>query len=191
MTMIIAAIGVWYGGWVDELIQRITEVNLVLPFLSILIMIGTFYIAQHLGDPGRDDPLEHFWRVASKATGRSSCRSRSAVHRGSARLRRQQRAHHLPLPAAAHHPDADPGPGDRPSRLTFSWKPRWRCSGWATRCCPPGARSSTMPARMAPCTRGCITGSWNRPCCLMLTGLAFALLGFALDRIFNPRLRGV
>ena len=25
---------------------------------------------------------------------------------------------------------------------------------------------------------------------LMLTGLAFALLGFSLDRIFNPRLRG-
>ncbi len=42
-TMIIAAIGTWYGGWVDELIQRITEVNLVLPFLPILIMIGTFY----------------------------------------------------------------------------------------------------------------------------------------------------
>ncbi|MBN2387575.1 MAG: hypothetical protein JXB85_11190, partial [Anaerolineales bacterium] len=41
-TMFISAFGVWYGGWVDELIQRITEVNLVLPFLPILIMIGTF-----------------------------------------------------------------------------------------------------------------------------------------------------
>jgi peptide/nickel transport system permease protein len=26
---------------------------------------------------------------------------------------------------------------------------------------------------------------------LMLTGLAFALVGFSLDRIFNPRLRGL
>ena len=26
---------------------------------------------------------------------------------------------------------------------------------------------------------------------LMLAGLAFALLGFSLDRIFNPRLRGM
>jgi len=42
-TMIISAIGVWYGGWVDELIQRITEVNLILPVLPILIMVGTFY----------------------------------------------------------------------------------------------------------------------------------------------------
>ena len=42
-TIIIAAIGVWFGGVVDGVIQRITEVNLVLPILSILIMVGTFY----------------------------------------------------------------------------------------------------------------------------------------------------
>lgn len=42
-TMIIAAIGVWFGGWIDATIQRITEVNLILPVLPILIMIGTFY----------------------------------------------------------------------------------------------------------------------------------------------------
>jgi peptide/nickel transport system permease protein len=43
LTMIIAAAGVWFGGVVDDLIQRITEVNLVLPVLPILIMVGTFY----------------------------------------------------------------------------------------------------------------------------------------------------
>ncbi|MFQ5857478.1 MAG: ABC transporter permease [Anaerolineae bacterium] len=42
-TMVIAAIGVWFGRWVDAAIQRITEVNLILPTLPILIMIGTFY----------------------------------------------------------------------------------------------------------------------------------------------------
>ncbi len=42
-TMIIAAIGVWFSGIVDGIIQRITEVNLMLPLLPILIMIGTFY----------------------------------------------------------------------------------------------------------------------------------------------------
>jgi peptide/nickel transport system permease protein len=41
--LIIAGIGTWFGGWVDQLIQRVTEINLVLPFLPILIMIGTFY----------------------------------------------------------------------------------------------------------------------------------------------------
>ncbi len=42
-TMAIAAIGVWFGGVLDSAIQRITEVNLILPLLPILIMIGTFY----------------------------------------------------------------------------------------------------------------------------------------------------
>jgi peptide/nickel transport system permease protein len=41
--LIISGVGAWFGGWVDMLLQRITEVNLVLPFLPILIMIGTFY----------------------------------------------------------------------------------------------------------------------------------------------------
>jgi peptide/nickel transport system permease protein len=42
-TMIIAAVGVWFGRVTDAIIQRITEVNLILPVLPILIMIGTFY----------------------------------------------------------------------------------------------------------------------------------------------------
>jgi peptide/nickel transport system permease protein len=42
-TLCIAAVGAWYGGWVDGLIQRVTEVNLILPGLPILIMIGTLY----------------------------------------------------------------------------------------------------------------------------------------------------
>jgi peptide/nickel transport system permease protein len=42
-TLVIAAAGAWYGGWVDGAIQRVTEVNLVLPSLPILIMIGTLY----------------------------------------------------------------------------------------------------------------------------------------------------
>lgn len=42
-TMFIAAAGVWFGGWLDEVIQRITEINMMLPFLPFLIMVGTFY----------------------------------------------------------------------------------------------------------------------------------------------------
>ncbi len=42
-TLIIAAIGVWYGGWVDALIQRLTELNAILPALPILILVATFY----------------------------------------------------------------------------------------------------------------------------------------------------
>lgn len=42
-TMAISGVATWFGGFVDEIIQRITEVNMMLPFLPILIMISTFY----------------------------------------------------------------------------------------------------------------------------------------------------
>lgn len=42
-SLVIAAVGVWFGGWIDAAIQRLTEVNLILPVLPVLIMIGTFY----------------------------------------------------------------------------------------------------------------------------------------------------
>jgi len=42
-TMSIAAVGVWFGGWLDAGIQRLTEINAILPLLPILIMVGTFY----------------------------------------------------------------------------------------------------------------------------------------------------
>lgn len=43
MAMMIAAVGVWYGGWIDSMIQRITEVNMILPTLPIAIMIYYLY----------------------------------------------------------------------------------------------------------------------------------------------------
>ena len=41
--MVIAVISGWYGGWVDSLIQRVTELYMVIPFLPFLIMISVFY----------------------------------------------------------------------------------------------------------------------------------------------------
>jgi peptide/nickel transport system permease protein len=43
LAMMIAAVGVWYGGWVDNIIQRITEINMILPTLPIAIMIYYLY----------------------------------------------------------------------------------------------------------------------------------------------------
>jgi peptide/nickel transport system permease protein len=41
-AMIIAAVGTWFGGWVDNVIQRLTEVNMILPVIPICI---TLYLA--------------------------------------------------------------------------------------------------------------------------------------------------
>jgi len=42
-TMILAAASVWFGGWVDWVIRRINEIVMILPLLPILIMVGLFY----------------------------------------------------------------------------------------------------------------------------------------------------
>lgn len=42
-TMIIAAIGTWFGGWVDAFIQRLTEVNMILPLFPVLAMVAALY----------------------------------------------------------------------------------------------------------------------------------------------------
>lgn len=43
IAMTIAAIGAWYSGWVDELIQRLTEINMILPALPIAILVFFMY----------------------------------------------------------------------------------------------------------------------------------------------------
>lgn len=42
-TFILAAIGVWHGKWVDGAFRWLTQVNIVLPVLPLLIMIGMFF----------------------------------------------------------------------------------------------------------------------------------------------------
>ena len=39
----IAAVGAWFGGIVDAGIQRLTEVNMMIPFLPTIMMVGWFY----------------------------------------------------------------------------------------------------------------------------------------------------
>jgi peptide/nickel transport system permease protein len=43
ISMMIAAVGVWFGGWVDSAIQRLTEINMILPTLPIAITIYYLY----------------------------------------------------------------------------------------------------------------------------------------------------
>lgn len=38
ISMLFAAAGAWYGGWVDNVVQRISEINLVLPVIAICVL---------------------------------------------------------------------------------------------------------------------------------------------------------
>jgi peptide/nickel transport system permease protein len=43
ISMIVAAAGVWFGGWVDNLIQRLTEANMILPVLAIGVLAQALF----------------------------------------------------------------------------------------------------------------------------------------------------
>jgi peptide/nickel transport system permease protein len=43
LGMIIAASGVWFGGWVDGLVQRLIEVTMILPVLAVGVLIFFLY----------------------------------------------------------------------------------------------------------------------------------------------------
>jgi peptide/nickel transport system permease protein len=190
LTMVIAAIGTWYGGWVDELIQRITEINLVLPFLSILILIGTFYSRSIWVILGVTVLLSIF-------TG--SIKSYRAIF--------LQVKESMYIEAARAYGASD-------FRIIFRYLiPRM------IPLLIPGLVSSVpafvfLEASLAVLGLGDpVLPTWGKiindaetngalykgyyywilepAALLMVTGFGFAMLGFALDRIFNPRLRDV
>jgi len=190
LTMIIAAVGTWYGGWVDGLIQRITEINLVLPFLSILIMIGTFYSRSIWIILGATVLLSIF-------TG--SIKSYRAIF--------MQVKESMYIEAARAYGASD-------GRIIFQYLiPRM------IPLLIPGLVSSVpafvfLEASLAVLGLGDpVLPTWGKiindadtngalykglyywimepAALLMITGFGFAMLGFALDRVFNPRLRDI
>jgi len=42
-SMLVAAIGAWYGGFADRIVQYLTELNLILPFFPVALMVFTMY----------------------------------------------------------------------------------------------------------------------------------------------------
>jgi peptide/nickel transport system permease protein len=188
LTMIIAAVGTWYGGWVDELIQRITEINLVLPFLSILVMVGVFY-------------SRSIWVILGVTVLLS-------IFTGSIK---SYRAIFLQVKESAYI-EAARAYGASNLRIVFRYLiPRM------IPLLIPGLVSSVpafvfLEASLAVLGLGDpVLPTWGKiindadtngalykgyyywivepAVLLMVTGFGFAMLGFALDRIFNPRLR--
>ncbi len=43
LSLTIAAISAWYGGWIDNLIQRLIEANLILPVMAIGVLLYAYY----------------------------------------------------------------------------------------------------------------------------------------------------
>ena len=189
-TMIIAAIGAWYRGWIDELIQRITEINLVLPFLPLLLMIGTFY-------------SRSIWVILSAAILLSIFSGGIKTNR--AIFLQIKEAPYIEAARAYNASDAriilrylTPRliPTLVPQLVTLIPTYVFTEASLAVL----GLGDPELPtwgkiindafAGSAP-YQGLYYWMLEPAIMLVITGMAFAMLGFALDRIFNPRLRQI
>ena len=43
LSLVFAAVSAWRGGWVDWSVQRLTEINMILPFLPVCMMVFVLY----------------------------------------------------------------------------------------------------------------------------------------------------
>lgn len=189
-TMVIAAIGTWFGGWVDGLIQRITEINMIIPVLPVLIMIGTFYsrsiwvmlgvlILLYIFGSAIKSYRAIFLQV------KESGYIEAAQAYGATNIRLIIR---YLIPRII--------PTLIPSLVTYI--PTFVFYEAALNVL--GLGDPTLPTWGKVINDAYVGGALHQgqyywilepSILLMITGLAFSLLGFTLDRIFNPRLRGM
>lgn len=188
LTMVIAALGTWYGGWVDELIQRITEINLVLPFLSILIMIGTFYSRSIWVILGATILLSIFtgsikgYRAVFMQV-KESMYIEAARAYGASGIRI---VFFYLIPRMI--PLIIPGLVSAVPAFVFL-EASLAVLGLGDPILPTWGKIIEDANSNGALYRGYYYWVLEPAALLMVTGLGFAMLGFALDRIFNPKLR--
>jgi|MTBAKSStandDraft_1061840.scaffolds.fasta_scaffold00687_20 peptide/nickel transport system permease protein len=190
LTMIFAAIATWYGGIIEGLIQRITEINIVLPFLSILIMIGTFYSRSIWTILGATVALSIFtggiltYRAIFKQVKESTYIEAARAYGASDKriIFRYLIPRIIPLLL--------PGLVSAVPSFVFL-EASLALLGLGDPVLPTWGKTINEAYYNAALYRGWYYWIVQPAVLLMITGLGFASLGFALDRVFNPRLRGM
>lgn len=190
LTMIIAALGTWYGGWIDELIQRITEINLVLPFLSILIMIGTFYSRSLWVILGATILLSIF-TGAIKGYRSIFVQVKESMYIEAARAYGASSPRIIFLYLIPRMiPLLIPGLVSSVPAFVFL-EASLAVLGLGDPVLPTWGKIIENANSNGALYRGYYYWILEPATLLMITGLGFAMLGFALDRVFNPKLRDV
>ncbi len=189
-TMSISAIGTWYGGWVGELIQHITQINLVLPLLPILIMVGTFYDRSIWTILGVTILFSIFgggiltYRAVFMQVKESPyIEAARAYGAGSGRIIFQYLVPRI-IPMLI------------PQLVTLIptfvfLEASLAVLGLGDPVLPTWGKVIQDAQSNGALYQGLYYWVLEPAVLLMLTGLAFAMLGFSLDRVFNPRLRGI
>ncbi|HET92150.1 MAG TPA: ABC transporter permease [Chloroflexi bacterium] len=188
-TMIIAAAGVWFGGIVDELIQRITEINMILPFLPILIMVGTFQ-SQSIWVMLQWIILLSIFGASIKGYRAIFLQIKEAPYIEAARAYGAGNGRIIFLYLIPRIiPVLIPNLVNGIPAFVFL-EASLAVLGLGDPVLPTWGKV-IEEARHTALYQGQYYWILQPAALLMLTGLAFAMVGFALDRIFNPRLREV
>lgn len=188
LTMVIAAVGSWYGGWLDELIQRITEINLVLPFLSILILVGTFYSRSIWVILGATIALSIF-TGAIKGYRSIFLQVKESMYIEAARAYGASNPRIVFLYLIPRMiPLLIPGLVSSVPAFVFL-EASLAVLGLGDPVLPTWGKIIEDANANGALYRGYYYWILEPAVLLIITGLGFAMLGFALDRIFNPRLR--
>lgn len=189
-TMIIAAFGTWYGGWVDEVIQRITEVNLILPFLSILIMIGTFYsrslwvmLMAVIALSIFGGAIKGFRAVFLQIKESPYVEAARAYGASNTRIVMQYLVPRIIPLLIPQLVILIPANVFLEATLTII--------GVGDPVLPTWGKLIFDGFRNGALLQGQYYWVLEPAVILLITGLSFAMVGFSMDRIFNPRLRGV
>src|SRR6266511_3816579 len=190
LTMVIAAVGTWYGGWLDQLIQRITEINIVLPFLSILIMVGTFYSRSIWVILGVTVLLSIF--TGSIIAYRSIfMQVKESMYIEAARAYGASNSRIVFIYLIPRMiPLLIPGLVSSVPAFVFL-EASLSVLGLCDPVLPTWGKIIQDANSNGALYRGYYYWILEPATLLMITGLGFAMLGFALDRIFNPKLRDI
>lgn len=190
ITMMLGAAAVWFGGWVDWLIRRINEIVMILPMLPILIMVGLFYsrsiwvmlgVVILLGIFGSGIISYRSMFLQVKQSG--YIEAAQAYGAGSGRIILRYM-----IPKII--PTLIPGFVTQVPAFVFL-EATLAVLGIGDPVLPTWGKLLNDAHANGALYNGYFYWVLEPAFLLMLAGLGFAMLGFALDRIFNPRLRGV
>jgi len=176
------------GGFVDAIIQRITEVNMLLPFLAILVMIGTFYSKSIWVMLGATILLSIF-SAAIKTYRATFLQLRSAPYIEAAQTygaSNKRIIFKYLIPRII--PLLIPGLVLSIPGFVFL-EASLNVLGLGDPVLPTWGKVISDAYYQAALYNGNYYWILQPALLLMITGLAFAMVGFALDRLFNPRLR--
>lgn len=190
ISFIIAGIGTWYGGWIDAAIQRITEVNMQLPFLPILILIGTFYttsiwliLAVIIALSIFGAQIKTYRAMFMQVKNSPYIEAARAYGAGNWRIITRYM-----IPRIA--PVLIPGFVISIPAYVFL-EASLAVLGLGDPTLPTWGKILNDSYEKGALYKGYYYWVLEPAILLVVTGLAFSMLGFALDRVFNPRLRGL